>query len=63
MVFTGITSRPMWVATYYGGLNLYDPRDHSFKRYQHNEQDSTSISTNKINSVFQDNRGRFVGKH
>ncbi len=44
----------LWFATN-GGLNKYD--GYSFTIYQHDGNDSTSISHNEINYLFEDNKG------
>ncbi len=44
----------MWFATY-GGLNRYD--GHNFTVFQHDENDSTSLSNNTIETLFQDKEG------
>ncbi len=44
----------MWFATY-GGLNRYD--GHNFTVFVHDENDSTSLNNNTIETLFQDNDG------
>jgi signal transduction histidine kinase/ligand-binding sensor domain-containing protein len=44
----------LWIATYYG-LNKYDKLDKSFKKYQHDDENKTSIISNGISCLFIDN--------
>ena len=43
----------IWIGTYWGGLNKFDPYRHTFKRYQ-NSSENTTISNNRINSIYLD---------
>ncbi|MCK5702784.1 MAG: hypothetical protein KAI29_16590, partial [Cyclobacteriaceae bacterium] len=57
----------LWIATFGGGLNKLVPgegkkRPPAFIRYQHNPKDITSISSNKILSIYEDNsRNLWIG--
>ncbi|MGM9477111.1 two-component regulator propeller domain-containing protein [Pedobacter sp. GSP4] len=40
------------------GLNKYNEADDNFDRYEHDSNDPTSISNQKVNCIFQDNKNR-----
>ncbi|HEY9196351.1 MAG TPA: response regulator, partial [Mucilaginibacter sp.] len=40
-----------------GGLNLYEPKTNTFKRFMHNEK-TNSISNNGVTDIFEDKAGR-----
>jgi signal transduction histidine kinase/ligand-binding sensor domain-containing protein len=40
-----------------GGLNRYNREDGTFTRYKHNPNDDTSLISNKISSIYEDNNG------
>ncbi|MEJ2543464.1 MAG: two-component regulator propeller domain-containing protein [Calditrichaceae bacterium] len=44
----------IWVGTYSGGLNCYDPKTEVFRRYVHDPLDPLSISSNKIRAITED---------
>ncbi len=44
----------LWIGTYLGGLTRYDPASETHKTYLNDAADSTSISSNIINHVYQD---------
>ncbi|THB62536.1 MAG: hypothetical protein D6B26_07770, partial [Spirochaetaceae bacterium] len=46
----------LWVGTY-GGLNLIDLRDYSITRFQHDPQDSNSLSDNVVIAIQKDSQG------
>ncbi len=51
------TKNELWIGTQGGGLsriNLADGKDPSFTHYRHNEEDSTSLSTNLIFTIYED---------
>jgi ligand-binding sensor domain-containing protein/signal transduction histidine kinase len=50
----------LWVATYGGGLNKLD-KDQNFTRYQKHENDSNSISSNVVFSIFADSCKLWIG--
>jgi signal transduction histidine kinase len=41
----------MWIGTLGGGINLYDARNNSFKRFMHDPEDEASVSSNDITSI------------
>ncbi len=47
----------LWIGTFKGGLNLYDPRRDQFSSYRHNPTDTTSLSNNNVTAVFEDSEG------
>ena len=48
----------LWAGTYWDGLYYYNPLTGKKGVYKHNGQDSKSLSSNVINSIFQDSAGR-----
>ncbi len=46
----------LWIGTW-GGLNKFDPRNETYRHYQHQPEDLTSISDNFVRTVYQDRRG------
>ncbi len=47
----------LWITTYNGGVNRFDPATERFTRYRHDSQNSNSISSDRVESVIQDRRG------
>lgn len=47
----------LWVTTYGGGLFSFDPVTEKFKHYQHDPDDSTSISHQRVLCAIEDNDG------
>ena len=41
----------LWVGTYGGGLDLYQPESDSFRHYRHKDGDNNSIASDKINVI------------
>jgi len=55
-------SGTLWIGTggsELGGLNKFDRTSETFTSYLHNPDDSTSINSNLIISMYEDNRGNF----
>jgi ligand-binding sensor domain-containing protein len=48
----------LWITTYGGGLNRFDPSTHQFTRYQHDKADSTSISSDRLFDAVQSHDGK-----
>ena len=44
----------LWVGTWNGGLNVFDPTTEQFTRYLHNPNDPYSLSHNRVNVIFED---------
>ncbi len=47
----------IWVGTWGGGVNQYDPTTGQYARYLNVPDDANSLSSNRIQSLFQDNAG------
>ena len=47
----------MWVGTYGGGLNLFNPSTNSFTHYQYDINNPQAINSDKIHSIFEDSEG------
>lgn len=47
----------LWIATYTGGVNRFDPRTERFTRYLHDAKNVNSISADSVNSIARDQRG------
>ena len=49
----------LWVGTFKGGLNRFDPVTERFTRYVSKEDDSTTLPSNSVLSLYEDSRGSF----
>ena len=47
----------LWIGTIGGGLNKFNPSTKQFDSYMHIAADSTSLSDNYVNAVYEDNNG------
>ena len=47
----------LWIGTWGGGLNKFDPTTERFTRYRYNPDNPNSISSDAIKSIAQDSRG------
>jgi signal transduction histidine kinase/ligand-binding sensor domain-containing protein/DNA-binding response OmpR family regulator len=47
----------LWIATFGGGLNKFDPKTEIFTRYQHDPKNPNSLVGDNIQSVYEDNDG------
>ena len=47
----------LWIATYTGGVNKFDPRTERFTRYRHDSGNPNSIAADSVNSIARDSRG------
>ncbi|QQS35628.1 MAG: hypothetical protein IPM56_15495 [Ignavibacteriales bacterium] len=47
----------IWIATYKGGVNRYDPRLNKFNSYIHNDFDENSISGTGVKAFYKDRNG------
>ncbi len=47
----------LWIGTFHGGLNLYNPLKKEFTRYQHDPNDINSLSHDIVRTVFEDSAG------
>ncbi len=47
----------IWICTFGGGLNVYNPSNNKFITYKNSPNDPTSIPTNELNTVFEDSKG------
>lgn len=50
-------SGELWIGTYNGGLNRFDPATERFTAYTHNPVDTASLGTNNVVAVCEDQRG------
>ncbi|MCV6638797.1 ATP-binding protein [Candidatus Albibeggiatoa sp. nov. NOAA] len=48
----------LWIGTWGGGLNKFDPVTETFVRYQHDANNPNSVSNNYIWSIYQDHTGQ-----
>ncbi|PTX62077.1 two component regulator with propeller domain [Kordia periserrulae] len=48
----------LWIATYGGGINKYNPKSDTFKRYIRTKQDSLTVGKNHVMSIFVDSKNR-----
>lgn len=47
-----------WIATWPGGLHVFDPETGEFTAYRHDPSDSTSIADDRVQCLFVDRQGR-----
>ncbi len=47
----------LWIATWGGGLNKFDPVSETFTRFRHDKDDPNSLSSDNVWSTYQDNTG------
>ncbi len=47
----------IWIGTFGGGLNLYNPSNDKFVTYKNIPNDNTSIPSNELNTLFEDSKG------
>ena len=47
----------LWIGTYGGGLNRYDPRTRRFTVFRHNPADPASLSHDNVHSLMVDHQG------
>lgn len=47
----------IWIGTWGGGANIYDPKTGRFEHFIHDSHDEKSISSNRIQSLFHDQAG------
>ena len=47
----------IWIATWGGGLNRFDPRTQQFTRFQHDPTNPISVSDDNVTSLLQDTSG------
>ncbi len=52
------TDGAIWIGTFGGGLNRYNPVDNTFTRHLHIPQNPTSLSSNRVRVVFVDSIGK-----
>ncbi len=48
----------LWIATFGGGVSKFSPQTGVFTRLQHEENDATTVCSNKIKSILADKEGR-----
>jgi signal transduction histidine kinase/ligand-binding sensor domain-containing protein/DNA-binding response OmpR family regulator len=47
----------IWIATNYGGVNMFDPKTKVFKKYVHNAKNANSICDDDIQTIYEDRQG------
>lgn len=47
----------LWIGTFHGGLDSYDPISRQFTHYRHDPNDSTSLSHNIVHTIYEDRSG------
>ena len=47
----------LWIATYTGGVNKFDPATERFTRYRHDPGNPNSLIADSVNSIARDKRG------
>jgi ligand-binding sensor domain-containing protein/signal transduction histidine kinase len=47
----------LWIGTYRGGLNHFDPRTDQFTAFMENPEDSNSLSDNHVTAILEDRSG------
>jgi PAS domain S-box-containing protein len=47
----------LWLTTFAGGLNKFDPETEEFVRYQHDPADPKSLSDNAVRAIYEDRAG------
>ena len=47
----------IWIATFGGGLNLYNPSNDKFVTYKNSSNNNKSIPSNELNTLFEDFKG------
>jgi ligand-binding sensor domain-containing protein len=52
--------RKLWIGTDGGGINVYDPFTGSFTYYTHSLEDTNTIGSNSVLTLFQDSYGRIL---
>ncbi|MFT4927218.1 MAG: signal transduction histidine kinase/ligand-binding sensor domain-containing protein [Phenylobacterium sp.] len=51
------SNKTLWIATWGGGLNRFDPKQQSFTHFSHQPGDPHSLSSNFISDIFEDTKG------
>lgn len=47
----------LWLGSWGGGLNKFDPTTEQFTQYLHNPNDPNSLSSNRVQAIFEDDAG------
>jgi len=47
----------IWIGTWGGGLDRFDPKSGTFTNFQHSADNPTSLSHNRVQTIFQDSSG------
>src|SRR4029453_10342950 len=47
----------LWIATYFGGVNKFDPTAERFTRYRHDAGNPNTIGGDMVGSIARDSRG------
>jgi ligand-binding sensor domain-containing protein len=58
------SSGMIWIGTYGGGLNSYDPSANSFKHFKHDPKNSYSLANDTVTALLEDSKGNlWVGTY
>jgi ligand-binding sensor domain-containing protein len=64
MAITGDNLGYIWIGTFGGGLNRYDPETKSFKRFNHDPFSTNSLADDDVLSLWEDRSGTiWIGSH
>lgn len=47
----------IWICTFGGGLNVYNPLNDKFETYKNKSNDNSSVPSNELNTIFKDSKG------
>ena len=53
------SQKKLWIVTYGGGLEIFDPTTESFKHYQHQQDNPNSLNNDYVWCIFEDRNGQF----
>ncbi len=55
--------RKLWVGTWGGGINIYNKEKNEFEHLRHSDKDPTSLRSDNIMAMLEDNKFIWVGSH
>ncbi|MCX6170039.1 MAG: SpoIIE family protein phosphatase [Ignavibacteriales bacterium] len=53
----GDTDGRIWIGTFYGGLDLYDPLKNKFTHHRFDPKNEATLSNNNVNVIYEDKEG------